>query len=297
MELRRLPLLLLLALLLPLATQALRAVRHAPEPGPAHSVGSRHAAAAASAAAAAPLCTPEPAGDPGAPWILIGHFSTYYPGSSPDRNYNLALAAKKLCGRVVPAGGVFSFNGSLGPASRENGFHLGHVFIGDRIVPGYGGGVCQVASTIYNAARRAGLPIVERHQHGLTVPYLAPGEDSTISYGSLDLQIRNDTGEPLRLVMSAQGPGITAEFFGSRQPPDVSYRHKTLSTRPFPTIRRPDPKLARGQEAVDMPGQGGVTVHTWLYRRWPDGRVDTLDLGVDSYRPSPRLVRYGSAVG
>jgi vancomycin resistance protein VanW len=300
---RRLPLLVLLgALLLPL-------VPHLDETGakspvrPERVAGKVRTAAASRVAQPQPQapksrqprfegCSPLPAGDPGAPWMLIGHFSTYYPGSSEDRNYNLALASRKLCGTLVPAGGIFSFNAALGQASRENGFHEGHVFIGDRIVPGYGGGVCQVASTVYNAARRAGLPIVERHQHGLTVPYLPPGEDSTIAYGYLDLRIKNDTGEPVRLVMSAEGPRVTAEFFGSRQPPDISYRHETLAKTAFQTIKRPDPSLAPGQEEVDMPGQRGVTVHTWLDRRWPDGRKETLDLGVDAYRSSPRLVRY-----
>ncbi len=294
---RRLPLLVLIgALLLPLVPHPAKTGQTSPARA-VRAVRKVRAAAAVSAPQAPRQngCGPHPAGDPGAPWMLIGHFSTYYPGSSDDRNFNLALAARKLCGTVVPAGGVFSFNAALGQASRENGFHQGHVFIGDRIVPGYGGGVCQVASTVYNAARRAGLPIVERHQHGLTVPYLQPGEDATIAYGYLDLRIRNDTGEPLRLIMSAEGPRVTAEFFGSRQPPDVSYRHATLGKTAFQTIRRPDQALAAGQEEVDLPGQGGVTVHTWLDRRWPDGRRETLDLGVDAYRPSPRLVRYGPA--
>lgn len=292
---RRLPLLILLTLLLvPLVPSSLRA----PRTSPPHAV---QAAKANSSPGAAPVaatgCAPEPAGGSGLPWMLIGHFTTYYPGSSNDRNMNLALAARRLCGTVVPAGGVLSFNGALGQASRENGFHIGHVFVGDRIVEGYGGGVCQVASTVYNAARRAGLPIVERHQHGLTVPYLLPGEDSTIAYGYLDLKIRNDTGEPLRLLMRAQGPRITAEFFGSRQPPDVRYRHETLSETAFGTIRRADPSLAQGKEAIDMPGQRGVRVHTWLEQNWPDGRKNTLDLGIDDYRPSPRIVRYGTKAG
>ncbi|MDA8346453.1 MAG: VanW family protein [Thermaerobacter sp.] len=291
---RRLPLLVLLAFLLLLMPSVVRSPRGVPAHG--RQAAGAHVAAAA-AGSGAPTCPPEPAGDPGAPWMLIGHFTTYYPGSSADRNFNLALAAKKLCGQVVPAGGAFSFNQALGQASRENGYHQGHVFIGDRIVPGYGGGVCQVASTIYNAARRAGLPILERHQHGLTVPYLLPGEDSTIAYGYLDLKIRNDTGEPIRLLMRADGARLTAEFFGSRQPPDVRYRHQTLFETPFQTIRRADPQLPQGKEVVDAAGQGGVSVHTWLDRTWPDGRTETIDLGIDNYRPSPRLVRYGTATG
>ena len=241
-----------------------------------------------------PACAPGQPDDPGTAWGLMGHETTDYPSSASDRNFNMALASRRLCGTTVAPGGVFSFNGSLGQAGQAQGFRQGRVFIGDRIVAGYGGGVCQVASTIYNAAIRAGLPIVERHQHGLTVPYLLPGEDATISYGALDLRVLNDTGGPIRLVTAARGGRVTAEFFGTRQPPETLWRHRELGRSGFYTIRTRDPQLARGRQEVDAPGQEGVTVHTWLDRVWPDGRRETLDLGVDSYRPSPRIVRVGS---
>ncbi len=252
--------------------------------------------AAGFSASPGPDCGPGQPDDPGTAWGLIGHATTDYPASASDRNFNMALASRRLCGTTVAPGGVFSFNGSLGQAGQAQGFRQGRVFIGDRIVAGYGGGVCQVASTIYNAAIRAGLPIVERHQHGLTVPYLLPGEDATISYGALDLRVLNDTDGPIRLLTSARGGRVTAEFFGVRQPPEAVWRHKELSRTGFYTIRTRDPQLARGRQAVDAPGQEGVTVHTWLDRVWPDGRAQTLDLGIDSYRPSPRIVRVGSGV-
>ncbi len=246
------------------------------------------------ALAAVPGCQPTAPDGTDAAWGLIGHMTTDFPTSAPGRNFNMALATRRLCGTVIPAGGVFSFNGQLGQASRAEGYQVGRVFIGDRIVPGYGGGVCQVASTIYNAALRAGLPIAERHQHGLTVPYLLPGEDATISYGYLDLRVENDTGEPIRLVTRAQGGRVTAEFFGTRQPPEVRWIHKEMSRTPFYTVRRNDPSLPAGSEEVDAPGQEGVVVRSWLERRWPDGRQETFDMGVDSYRPSPRIVRVGT---
>jgi hypothetical protein len=240
-------------------------------------------------------CGPGAPDDPGTGYGLIGHATTDFPTSAPDRNFNMALASRRLCGTWIPAGGVFSFNGSLGQASRAAGYREGRVFIGDRIVAGYGGGICQVASTIYNAATRAGLPIEERHQHGLTVPYLFPGEDATISYGYLDLRIRNDTGGPVRLLTRATGGRVTAEFFGPREPPETEWLHKVLRRYPFYTIRNFDPELPPGGEAVDAAGQEGFLVHAWLRRSWPDGRQETLDKGVDSYRPSPRILRVGRA--
>lgn len=247
------------------------------------------------AAAAGERCQPAEVGPQGEPWMLIGHYTTNFPASPTDRNYNMALAARQLCGTVVAPGAAFSYNESLGQASRENGYRPGRVFVGDRIVMGYGGGVCQVASAVYNAARRAGLPIVERHQHGLTVPYLLPGEDATISHGYLDLRFRNDTGNFIKLMVHADGGILQADIYGSRQPPSVWYRHQFLGERGFATIRQPDPSLTKGEEKVLAPGQKGVRVHTWLERRWPNGRSETLDLGIDDYRPSPRIIAYGTA--
>jgi hypothetical protein len=261
----------------------------APAGGAAPSV-----AVAGSPSQAEPGCGPGQPDDPGTAWGLIGHMTTDYPTSAPGRNFNMALASRRLCGTLIPPGGVFSFNGQLGESGKVQGYKVGRVFIGDRIVPGYGGGVCQVATTIYEAALRAGLDIVERHQHGLTVPYLLPGEDATISYGALDLRLRNDTGGPLRLVTRATGGRVTAEFYGTRQPPEVRWIHKELRRFPFYTIRNSDPELPKGKEEVDAPGQEGVVVHSWLEREWPDGRVERFDMGVDSYRASPRIVRVGT---
>jgi len=252
-------------------------------------------APAPAAAARDAGCRPMPPEDPGAAWGLMGHATTDFPTSAPGRNYNMALAAKRLCGTLIPPGGVFSFNETLGESSRAAGYRVGRVFVGDRIVPGYGGGVCQVSSTVYNAAVRAGLAIDERHLHGLTVPYLAPGEDSTISYGYLDLRVRNDTGGPVRLLTRATGGRVTAEFFGPRQPPEVRWRHRESARSAFYTVRIPDRQLPKGQVVVESPGQTGVTVHSWLERTWPDGRHETLDMGVHGYRASPRILRVGAA--
>jgi vancomycin resistance protein VanW len=225
--------------------------------------------------------------------MLIGHFTTDYPHSAPDRNFNMALAMSKLRGTVVPAGGVFSFNGTIGDANRANGYRKGRVFVGDRIVEGYGGGICQVASTLYNAAVRAGLPMVERHLHGLTVPYLTPGEDATISYGALDLSFRNDTGGPLFIWGEAVGGRVTVDIYGVRPGPEVWFEHRVLSrTAPY-TVTVPTRDLPKGERRVAFAGQEGLAVHTWLNERWEDGRVRRRDLGVHVYRASPRIVEVG----
>jgi len=223
---------------------------------------------------------------------LMGDFTTTYPTSDPDRDFNLALAAKKLCGARVEPGAVFSFNGRVGEASVQEGFRPAHVFIGDRIVQGDGGGVCQVVGTLFGAVVRSGLPIVERHLHGLTVPYVPVGEDATIAYGALDFQFRNDTPGTLRLLASARGPSVRVAIYGSVGGVEARFHHRTAGWVEPDTIRVPTRRLAAGQTRVVRQGQKGVTVTTWLTQVGRGG-TSTTSLGTHTYRASPRVVEIG----
>lgn len=225
--------------------------------------------------------------------ILMGTFTTYYPGSRAGRNYNMARASDRLNGAVIPPGGIFSFNDWVGPADQSTGYRMAFVFVGNRIVPGYGGGVCQVVSTLYNAVVRAGLAIRRRSLHGLTVPYLPPGQDATIAYGSLDLAFQNDTSGPVVLYARGMGPRVHIAIYGSREPPFTRFRTRTRDVVPIVTRLIEDPSLAPGSERVLAQGQPGLTAHTWLYTAFPSRVGREVDLGEHTYRMSPRIVAVG----
>ncbi len=126
--------------------------------------------------------------------------STYF-NSSPERRTNVANAAAKIDGAVVPAGGTFSFLESLGSITADNGFVGGLIISGGRTVDGLGGGVCQVSTTAFRAMYGAGLPVVERNQHSYRVGYYEPqvGFEAAVYDPGLDLKFGNDTGGPLIL--------------------------------------------------------------------------------------------------
>lgn len=224
----------------------------------------------------------------------MASFETTYPGSPENRNYNLALAASTLSGKVIRPGQVFSFNRAVGQADKAQGYKKAGVFVGDRIVQGYGGGVCQVSSTLYNAAVRAGLPIVQRKTHGMTVPYLPPGQDATIYYPYLDLKFRNDTGAPINIRAGAKGPSVWFALYGPHKGPETRFETQVLGRQPFRVVRIPDGQLPEGTEKVQQGGLAGIVVHTWLHQTWPDGRKTVKDLGVSRYRPSPRVITVGT---
>ena len=223
---------------------------------------------------------------------LLAQRTTNYYHASPTQAKNIQLVADRINGTVVQPGQVFSYNKIGGPYNEHNGYGWGRAFSGDRIIPSLGGGVCQGASTLYSALLRTGLQIVERHQHGLTVPYLPAGEDATVSYTSnLDFKFRNNQSTPV--LISAKGYPeqriLTIAIWGAKPGPKIKVCHKVLAVYPYKTIVRPYKSNTSKGERVLSPGQAGARVQNWLEIKTPNGTV-RKDLGMDTYRASPRIV-------
>gem|GEM_PF-2058949 len=225
--------------------------------------------------------------------VQMSVFQTNFSHASPSQAANIALVARKLNGQVIPPGAVFSYNRAAGPYTEGGGYGWGRMFVGDRIVPTIGGGVCQGASTLYNVVLLADLPVVERHPHGLTVPYLAPGRDATVTEsGGLDFRFRNNTGAPLLLWAQAKDRWLSIALYGRRQPPRVEVQTEVLARQPFQTVVVSDASLPPGTERVVASGQDGVRARAWLVVQGADG-PKKRDLGTHTYRPSPRVILRG----
>ncbi|MDH7569779.1 MAG: VanW family protein, partial [Armatimonadota bacterium] len=134
-----------------------------------------------------------------------------------NRTQNVRLAARALNGTVIPAGAVFSYNQAVGPRLEALGYRVAKIFLRGRILDGVGGGVCQVASTVYNAALESGLPIVERARHSRPVPYVPEGRDATVSYGGVDLKFRNPFNAPLLIQTRVAGSSLTVSIYGNHR--------------------------------------------------------------------------------
>jgi len=129
---------------------------------------------------------------------LVAEATTYYTGSTQSRVQNIIEGAKRLNGLIIAPEETFSFNTYLGDINPEDGFVQGKVIFGGRTIDGVGGGVCQVSTTIYRAALKAGFPIVERHSHGYRVGFYElnntpPGLDAAIFQPTADIRFLNDT--------------------------------------------------------------------------------------------------------
>jgi vancomycin resistance protein YoaR len=134
------------------------------------------------------------------PPLVLGEYSTEFSDGAKARNTNITVAAKSIDGVVVNPGQVFSYNDTIGPTTKNNGYKKAQIFIRGKKAYGYGGGVCQVSSTLYNAVEDAGLKVIERHQHSRTVEYVPKGKDAATSYGVIDFKFQNTLSHPVTIT-------------------------------------------------------------------------------------------------
>jgi vancomycin resistance protein YoaR len=196
-------------------------------------------------------------------------FTTDMGPSSSNRIHNVQLMADYIDGTIVRPGEVFSFNGVVGPRTPERGFLEGQMIVGGLLLPSIGGGVCQTATTLFNNAFEAGLPILERHNHSLYITHYPLGRDATVSWGGPDLKFGNDLKHAILITTSYTSSTLTFSFYGtpqdrrvvSRTGPQMNYRAPTTSYAI-------DPAAPAGSVRVESgSGRSGfdVTVYRTVY--------------------------------
>ena len=131
----------------------------------------------------------------------IAKFTTRLPNDTEARDGNIRLACKTLTGTVIKSGEEFSLWDILGCPSAETGYEKAKSFTSDgEVIQSYGGGICQLSTTIYNAVLEVdGLKVTERHKHSREVPYIEDGKDAAVSYGNSDLKFKNNLDYDVRI--------------------------------------------------------------------------------------------------
>lgn len=185
---------------------------------------------------------------------LLSRYTTRFAAWRTDRTHNVKLAASAIDGKLVKQGDVFSYNDTVGPRLKENGFRDALIYVKGKMIPGTGGGICQVSSTVYNAALLADLKIVERSNHSMPVPYVQMGRDATVAYGLLDLKFRNTTSAPIYIASKIRGGALTVEIYGASEAKrDV----RILTSRPR-QIRRANGKFLTAVTVYKVLRENGV---------------------------------------
>ncbi len=227
---------------------------------------------------------------------LLATFSTRFDGSNYNRNTNIKLAAKKVNGTVILPGEKFSFNTIVGSRTIEAGFKEGTAYIGGKVVPDVGGGVCQVSSTIYNTALLANMQIVERSNHMFTTGYVAASRDATVYYGSLDFVFKNSRKYPIKMVASANGGVCKVSIYGIKEEKEyeVIIQSKITSYINPTTIYKEDPTLEEGKEIVEQTAITGCRSEGYKILKLNGKIVSQTLLSKDTYKSRNKIVRRGT---
>lgn len=197
---------------------------------------------------------------------LISSFSTKATGDAA-RNQNIALAAAAIHGLAVMPGESFSFNGVVGQRTQAGGYQFAPAIAGGQTVEEIGGGVCQVSSTLFNAAAMADMTILKREPHAWPSNYVEMGLDATVNWPNLDFSFRNDTQGPVFIVADFSGRTLTVELYGARQDGTESIRLETelVASTPAPEepLYRQNPELLPGTQQVVKKARTGYQVDTY----------------------------------
>ncbi|HLN63296.1 MAG TPA: VanW family protein [Symbiobacteriaceae bacterium] len=228
---------------------------------------------------------------------VIARFTTPILAADPGRVQNIAIAVRKISGVALKPGQVFSFNETVGPRDAEHGWAPAKEIYQGEFVLGFGGGICQVSSTLYNAVLLGGLEVKERFHHDRPLQYVDPGRDATVAWNLLDFKFRNSTDMTV-LVGARILPGapqqIEVTLYAPRPVPAGAILLETGDVRYFPPALEelPDPSLPGDAREVVDEGHYGIEVKTYRVFK-ADGKERKELVSHDRYLPKAGKVRVG----
>ena len=226
----------------------------------------------------------------------LATFTTRYDVSDVDRTTNLRLACQKINGTVLLAGETFSYNDVVGARTVAAGYKNAKIYEAGQVVDGLGGGICQISSTLYNAALLANLEIVERRNHQFVTSYVPAGRDATVVYGSTDFKFKNTRQYPIRIVATANAGIATISIYGIKEENEYTFKFstKTVSTIPYSTQYIDDSTLPQGTEVVKQKGTNGLITETYITKLLNGKTISTELLSRDTYSAMTRIIRRGT---
>jgi len=204
---------------------------------------------------------------------------------------NVKLAASFIDGLVLNPGDTFSFNETVPRRTAEIGFLMAGGFRDGELVDMVGGGICQVASTLYDNVLHSYLEVAQRRAHTLPITYLPLGHDASIYYGVLDLRFRNNTNYPIRIEIEFDGRNMTSRLIGTRTNNYVIRIESSSTAVPFETTYRENENIPYGQTEVFFTGRNGFIANTHRVISDAEGnQISRTHISRDVYRAQNRIV-------
>ena len=223
----------------------------------------------------------------------VGTYTTGVSGTA-NRLNNVRLGAEMLDDTMIPPGGIFSVNATTGERTAAAGFKMAPTIINGKLEDTIGGGMCQISTTVFNAALGAGVEIVERHNHQLYISHYPLGRDAAVSYGSNDLKFRNDTKNWMLLKTTFSGWSLNVSLYSA-----PLHRKVVITTgqwydvTPYKKERKPDPTLPAGTLSVETPGVSGESIDCF-YKVYEAGKLIHDQVFKSVYMMVPEVVLVGT---
>ncbi|HBF0341548.1 hydrolase [Clostridioides difficile] len=216
----------------------------------------------------------------------LGTYSTTFKTSQINRSINIKLATDNISNVLLMPGETFSFNKHTGKRSKENGYKSAPVIMEGEMEEDYGGGVCQVSSTLYNSVLYAGLEIVNVKNHTIPSSYVPKGRDATVADSGIDFLFKNNLKHPVYIKNYVSGNQIVCNIYGSAE----DKQNITISTKldgvSQTTMKRVnDPTMPKGKEKVDKSGRNAYSVSTYRTFNDVNGKKIKTEKIANSYYP------------
>jgi vancomycin resistance protein YoaR len=225
---------------------------------------------------------------------VVSSYETIY-GGDANRIHNVQLVAQLIDGALIAPGKEFSFNATTGERTAQKGFLEAPVIVNGELQTGLGGGVCQVSTTVFNAAFEAGLPITARTNHALYISHYPQGRDATVNYPDTDLKFVNDTGHWLLLRTFVGSSSLVVNLYGTPTGRKVTSETGPLNvTGPVPVKRVSDPSLPKGRQVVQSYGEPPRSTSVTRVVYAPNGKVRSRTTWYSSYRGETQVVLVGT---
>src|SRR5919197_3346819 len=225
---------------------------------------------------------------------FVAAYETFY-GGDPNRIHNVQLVAHLIDGHVIAPGATFSFNEATGARTEDKGFKEAPVIINGELKTGLGGGVCQVSTTVFNAAYEAGLKITARTNHALYISHYPLGRDATVDYPNVDLRFVNDTDHWLLLRTFVSADSLTVNLYGTPVHRRVETETAPLVATGAPPVRRiPNSSLFKGETVLEDSGEPSRSTSVRRLVYLPSGKLLYDNTWYSSYRGEDRVVVVGT---
>lgn len=226
----------------------------------------------------------------------LSSFSTSFKTSNSNRSTNIRLCASKINGLVLMPGETFSFNSSVGKRTPEAGYKEAPAYLGGKTIMDYGGGICQVSSTLYNAVLYANLGITERYNHGYKPSYVKPGLDATVSWGGPDFKFTNNRDYPIKIMTDTSNKILKVYIYGLKKDTDYTVKldARYISSVPYSTTYQKDSSLAPGETKTIQSGSDGCRTASYKYLYDKDGNLVSSEcISKDTYNPHNAVIAVG----